>query len=126
MGRHHVQAPSARQETPDLVVSVPEDVSEPASIGPAPSPEPSSSTASPGLASTQPVALTSAVQAVLAAAVAAGWVALDSTAVAAVASGVAGLIWLLLTLFTRSKVTPTARPRDEQGRPLTPDSKEAA
>jgi len=124
MGRHHVREPGVGEVTQALVVTVPEDVSEPASIGPL-TPGPSSSTASPGLVSTQPVALTSAVQAVLAAAVAAGWVALDSTAVAAVASGVAGLIWLLLTLFTRSKVTPTARPRDEQGQPLTPDAKES-
>lgn len=59
----------------------------------------------------EPVAIASAIQAVLAAAVTIGWVQLDDTTLATIATAVAGVVSLVLTLIARSKVTPVSDPR---------------
>jgi hypothetical protein len=59
----------------------------------------------------EPVAIAAAVQAVLAAAVAVGWVTLDNAAIATIGTAVAAVASIVVTIITRSKVTPTADPK---------------
>jgi hypothetical protein len=54
----------------------------------------------------EPVAIAAAVQAVLAAIVTIGWVQLDDATIATIATVIAGAVSVILTLYTRSKVTP--------------------
>lgn len=68
----------------------------------------------------QPVLTAAAVQAVLAALVTLGWLHLDNAALAALATAIAAVVAAVTALLARSKVTPTASPRDDDGRPLTP------
>lgn len=54
----------------------------------------------------EPVAIAAAVQAVLAALVVLGWAQLDDTTIATIGTVIAGAVSVILTLYTRSKVTP--------------------
>lgn len=60
------------------------------------------------MAQTEPAAVAEALRLVLVALVAVGWVTIDSDAVNAIVSAVAGLASIALTIFVRSRVTPVA------------------
>ena len=59
----------------------------------------------------EPVAIAAAVQAVLAAIVTIGWVQLDDATIATIATVIAGAVSVVLTIYTRSKVTPVSNPK---------------
>jgi hypothetical protein len=67
-----------------------------------------------------PVITAGAVQAVLGALAALGWLNLDSTTVAAVATAVAALIAAVVVVYGRRQVTPVSNPKDATGAPLVP------
>ncbi|GJF04973.1 hypothetical protein [Pseudonocardia sp. D17] len=67
-----------------------------------------------------PVVTAATVQAILAAIVTLGWVRLDDTATAAVATAIAAVIAAVTTWVARSHVTPVANPVDASGTPLVP------
>lgn len=67
-----------------------------------------------------PVVTAATIQALLAVAVTIGWVTLDDNTVKTVATAIAVLIAVVTTWFARSRVTPTANPRDASGTPLVP------
>ena len=67
-----------------------------------------------------PVVTAATVQAVLAALVTLGWVQLDNSAVAAIATAIAAVIAAVTTWLARSRVTPVANPVDASGTPLVP------
>lgn len=57
----------------------------------------------------EPVAIAAAVQAVLAAIVTIGWVQLDDSTIATIATVIAGAVSVAITILTRSKVTPVSK-----------------
>lgn len=66
---------------------------------------------SPAEARPEPVAIAAAAQAVLAALVTVGWLQLDDATIASVATGIAAILSVVLTLIARSRVTPVSDPR---------------
>lgn len=66
-------------------------------------------------------AIVAAVTALVHLTVIAGWWAISPEVEAQVALAIDLLGTAVLVVWTRGHVTPTADPRDEQGRPLTPD-----
>lgn len=49
-----------------------------------------------------------------------GWVALDTTQQATVATGAGAAVWLILCWLTRDQVTPVSAPQSRAGEPLVP------
>lgn len=75
----------------------------------------------PSAAQTEPAGLAELVRVVIGLAVGAGWITAQEAntwTVGATALGV--VVSVVLTWWTRRKVTPAARPRDADGTPLVP------
>lgn len=68
----------------------------------------------------EPVALLDLGKLVVAALVAAGWIAVDDPLVPTIGSAAGLVLFLLFTVITRAKVTPMSDPVDDDGRMLTP------
>lgn len=70
----------------------------------------------------EPVAIATAVQAVLAAIVTIGWVNLDDATVASIGTVLAAIVAAIVARQTRAAVTPVAAPTTADGEPLVPAS----
>ena len=68
----------------------------------------------------EPIAIAAAIQGVLAALVAVGWITVDDTTVNAIGTVVAAIAAGVITVTARSKVTPLSDPRTPDGVPLKP------
>lgn len=69
----------------------------------------------------EPVALLDVAKLIVVVLTGTGWVVIPDTLINTVTSGVALVIFLALTVYTRSQVTPLSDPIDEDGRMLTVD-----
>lgn len=74
----------------------------------------------PSLPRKEPPAVAELVRLLLLGAVGAGWLTLDSDTVTIIVSAVGVLVSIVLTWVARSKVTPEAKPRTDDGTPLVP------
>ncbi len=74
----------------------------------------------PPATKTQPVTLAEAIRVVVVLLVGAGWLTLDDAAVNTIVSIVGVVMSIALTWWAGRKVTPLAKPRAGDGRPLAP------
>ncbi|MBB5159910.1 hypothetical protein [Saccharopolyspora phatthalungensis] len=74
----------------------------------------------PMLSQVEPAAVAEGARMVLGTFVALGWITIDSTTINAIITGVSAVASVALTIWTRRRVTPAARPRDADRTALVP------